>query len=107
MLAATIGVDFTAPYVNRIDNISGMGVHVFKMITDLFNIHHLPTKVLAASFKNVQQINDVSLTGCHSITISPDILWKTAEHPLTDLSIKQFCSDWSETYGPNKGIFNL
>lgn len=107
LLAASWGVDFTAPYLNRIDNISGMGVNVVQMITTLFRLHSLPTKVLAASFKNIQQVNDVSLAGCQAITIGPDILWKLAEHPLTDMSIDQFDQDWEGVYGKGKRIYNL
>ena len=107
LLAANCGVDFTAPYLNRIDNISGMGVTVVQMITDLFRIHNMPTRVLAASFKNVQQVNDVSLAGCQAITIGPDILWHLAEHPLTDMSIEQFNRDWRAVYGPGKCVYNL
>ncbi|MDD3886572.1 MAG: fructose-6-phosphate aldolase [Victivallaceae bacterium] len=107
LLAANCGVDFTAPYLNRIDNISGMGVTVVHMITDLFRIHNLPTRVLAASFKNVQQVNDVSLAGCQAITIAPDILWHMAEHPLTDMSIEQFDRDWRSVYGADKCVYNL
>ena len=107
LLAAQAGVDFTAPYLNRIDNISGMGVTVVQMITTLFRLHNMSARVLAASFKNVQQVNDVSLAGCQAITISPDILWHLAEHPLTDMSIEQFNRDWTGVYGPGKRIYNL
>ncbi|MDD3154298.1 MAG: fructose-6-phosphate aldolase [Victivallaceae bacterium] len=107
LLAAQWGVDFTAPYVNRIDNISGMGVTVVKMITDLFSIHHLSTRVLAASFKNLHQVNEISLAGCQAITVGPDILWKIAEHTLTDMSIHQFQSDWKSVYGDGKFVYNL
>ena len=107
LLAANSNVDFTAPYINRIDNISGMGVSVVQMITTLFKMHKLPTQVLAASFKNIQQVNEVSLAGCHAITISPDLMWKLAEHPLTDMSIELFTKDWCSVYGEGKCIYNL
>ncbi len=107
LLAANFNVDFTAPYINRIDNISGMGVSVVQMITTLFKMHKLPTQVLAASFKNIQQVNEVSLAGCHAITISPDLMWKLAEHPLTDMSIELFTKDWCSVYGEGKCIYNL
>ncbi|MDD3118779.1 MAG: fructose-6-phosphate aldolase [Victivallales bacterium] len=107
LLAANSGVDFTAPYLNRIDNISGMGVTVVQMIVDLFRVHNLPTRVLAASFKNVQQVNDVSLAGCQAITIGPEIIWRLAEHPLTTMSIEQFRRDWVGVYGEGKCIYNL
>ncbi len=107
LLAANCGADFTAPYVNRIDNISGMGVSVVSMIADLFNIHGLPTKVLAASFKNVQQVHEVSLAGCQSVTVAPEMMWNLAEHPLTDMSVEQFTKDWSNVYGAGSKIYNL
>ena len=107
LLAANCGADYTAPYVNRIDNISGMGVHVVSMITELFKHHNLETKVLAASFKNVQQVHEVAVAGCQSVTIAPDIMWKLAEHPLTDMSVAQFTKDWENIYGKDKKIYNL
>ena len=107
LIAANCGADFTAPYVNRIDNISGMGVNVVSMITDLFNLHGLSTRVLAASFKNVQQVHEVALAGTHSVTVGSDIMWKLARHPLTDMSVEQFTKDWTEQYGSGKCIYNM
>lgn len=107
LIAANCGADFTAPYVNRIDNISGMGVNVVSMITDLFNLHELPTRVLAASFKNVQQVHEVALAGTHSVTVGSDILWKLARHPLTDMSVEQFTKDWNAQYGEGKCVYNM
>lgn len=107
LLAANCGVDFTAPYINRIDNISGMGVNVVHMITDLFKMHNLRTQVLAASFKNIQQVNEVTMAGCHAVTVGPDVLWKLVEHPLTEMSIDQFERDWQSVYGAGKYVYNL
>ena len=107
LLAANCGADFTAPYVNRIDNISGMGVSVVQMITELFELHDLETRVLAASFKNVQQVHEVALAGAESVTVSSDIMWKLAEHPLTDMSVEQFTKDWETLYGKGKCAYNL
>lgn len=107
LIAARCGADFTAPYVNRIDNISGMGVNVVSMITELFDLHGLDTKVLAASFKNVQQVHEVALTGAQSVTVGSEILWKLAEHPLTDMSVEQFTKDWETQYGLGKCIYNM
>ena len=107
LLAASWGVDFTAPYLNRIDNISGMGVTVVRMILDQFRVHGLKTRVLAASFKDIHQVNEVSLCGCQAITVSPDVLWKVAEHSLTDLSVQKFTRDWEGVYGEGVCVHNL
>lgn len=107
LLASNCGADYTAPYINRIDNISGMGVSVVRMITELFNVHNMPTKVLAASFKNVQQVHEVSLVGCQAVTVPPDILWKIASHPLTDAGVASFIRDWNSVYGEGTKVSDL
>ncbi|MBN1050798.1 fructose-6-phosphate aldolase [Clostridium botulinum] len=98
LIAAKAGAKFVAPYVNRIDNISGNGVEVVGEIIKLLEFNNLNTKVLAASFKNVQQVNDVALRGCQSVTVGSDIMDKLIEHPLTELSVKQFINDWKNVY---------
>ncbi|NFR87284.1 MULTISPECIES: fructose-6-phosphate aldolase [unclassified Clostridium] len=98
LIAAKAGAYFVAPYVNRIDNISGNGVEVVGEIIELLEFNNLNTKVLAASFKNVQQVNDVALRGCQSVTVGSDIMDKLIEHPLTELSVKQFINDWENVY---------
>lgn len=50
LMAAIAGAEFVAPYVNRIDNITGNGINVVSQIVKLFVIHHIDAKVLAASF---------------------------------------------------------
>ncbi|MDR5586279.1 fructose-6-phosphate aldolase [Clostridium aquiflavi] len=98
LIAAKAGAHFVAPYVNRIDNISGNGVEVVGEIIKLLEFNSLNTKVLAASFKNVQQVNEVALRGCQSVTVGSDIMDKLIEHPLTELSVKQFINDWENAY---------
>ena len=72
LMAAIAGADYVAPYINRIDNISGDGPRVVSEIIQLFNINNISTKVLAASFKNVEQVHKVCLAGAHSITVNKD-----------------------------------
>lgn len=102
LMAAVSGAKFVAPYVNRIDNISGNGVEVVKDIIEELKLYNLDCKVLAASFKNVQQVQDLSRNGVHSVTVNPDIMDKMLEHPLTDWSVDQFINDWEKVYGEGK-----
>lgn len=102
LMAAVCGADFVAPYVNRIDNISGNGVQVVKNIVEEMKLYNLHTKVLAASFKNVQQVHELSSIGVHSVTVNPEIMDKMLEHPLTEWSVNQFIKDWERVYGEGK-----
>lgn len=107
LIAAAAGADFVAPYVNRIDNIGGNGVRVVSEIVKLFITFGMNAKVLAASFKNVQQVHEVALCGGHAVTVSADIMDGLLSHPLTDWSVNQFIKDWEEVYGKGKLTLDL
>lgn len=98
-LAAKAGAEYVAPYVNRIDNLAGNGVQVVSEIVKIFEQHHLPCKVLAASFKNTQQVHQVCLAGSHAVTAAPDIIKALIAHPSTELNVKQFVNAWKCFYG--------
>ena len=102
LIAAKAGADFVAPYINRLDNIVSDGVHVVEEITNLFRSYSIPTKVLAASFKNVEQVHKVSLTGADAVTINPDIFDMLIYHPLTYYAIDDFNKDWEAAYDGKK-----
>ena len=107
LLAAKAGADYVAPYVNRIDTISGNGVEVVAAIVACFENFQLSTKVLAASFKNAQQVYDIAVAGSQAATISLPILESAASHPLTESSMSQFVQDWEEVYGEGMFIYDL
>ena len=98
LVAARAGADWVAPYVNRLDNISSHGIEVVKHIVD--NIEHfkLNTKVLAASFKTVDQVHRVSMVGSHAATISYEIIEMLRSHPMTDMSLDWFARDAKGLY---------
>ena len=102
LIAAKAGADYVAPYVNRLDNIVSDGVHVVEEIVDLFRMHNIPTKVLAASFKTVEQVHKVALVGGHAVTINPELYEQLVYHPLTLYAIDDFKRDWESVYGDKK-----
>lgn len=74
LVASKSGADFVAPYVSRLDNISSHGIEVVPDIVQNTIDYNLPTKVLAASFKTVDQIYRVSMVGAHAATINAELL---------------------------------
>ncbi len=106
LIAAKAGADFVAPYVNRLDNIVSDGVNVVKEIVEQFNTYNLPTKVLAASFKTVEQIHKIAMVGAHSVTVNPDLMESLTYHPLTLYAIDDFMADWKSAYG-NENILEM
>ncbi len=106
LMAARAGADFVAPYINRLDNIVSDGVNVVSEIVDIFKVYDIKTQVLAASFKNVEQVHKVSMTGAHAVTINPDLFDMMIYHPLTYYAIDDFTADWQQVYG-EKGVCDL
>lgn len=102
LMAASAGADFVAPYINRLDNIVSDGVHVVAEIVDIFDKYKMNTKVLAASFKNVEQVHKVSMTGAQAVTINPELFDMLIYHPLTYYAIDDFTKDWEMVYGDKK-----
>ena len=103
LMAARAGADFVAPYINRLDNIVSDGVNVVSEIVDIFKVYDIKTQVLAASFKNVEQVHKVSMTGAHAVTINPDLFDMMIYHPLTYYAIDDFTADWQQVYGEKGG----
>ncbi|MFW5753313.1 MAG: transaldolase family protein [Marinilabiliaceae bacterium] len=100
LVAARAGANFVAPYVNRLDNISSHGIDVVRDIVRTFNEFKLPSKVLAASFKTVDQVHRVTLTGCYSAAVNYELLQRLSQHPMTDMSVEGFERD-------GKGLYDI
>ncbi|MBE6590080.1 MAG: fructose-6-phosphate aldolase [Ruminococcaceae bacterium] len=102
LIAARAGADFVAPYVNRLDSILSDGTRVVTEIVEEFKLHGIEARVLAASFKNAEQVHKCALAGCHSATVTADIMKSLISHPMTDAAIDGFKKDWHEVYGEQK-----
>ncbi len=102
LIAAKAGADYVAPYVNRLDNIIGDGCDVVAQIVELFDLYDLPCQVLAASFKNAEQVHKCSLAGCQCVTVTADIMKAVISHPMTDAAVAGFEADWTKVYGGKK-----
>ena len=99
LIAAMAGASFVAPYVNRLDNILGDGTEVVAEIVHQLELYGSECKVLAASFKNAEQVHKCASAGCHSVTVAADILKTIISHPMTDAAVAGFDKDWANVYG--------
>lgn len=99
LLCARSGASFVAPYVSRLDAIGGNGVEmVANMVETLLNAN-VETEVLAAGLKTVHQVEGCALAGAGYATMTPDLLYALAHHPLTDAAVSIFDENWQAQYG--------
>ncbi|AGK55430.1 transaldolase family protein [Bacillus sp. 1NLA3E] len=98
-LSALAGCDFIAPYVNRMENNNIDPYEVIRKTRKIFDDRNLPTQILAASFKNTNQVVDILAAGAHTATVPFDILNSMLNKVLATASIKKFNQDWVELQG--------
>lgn len=98
VLAAKCGVDYIAPYLNRLDNIGVDGVAIIADLVAILDYYGYPTKVVAASFKNAQQALEMMKAGCPAMTIAPEVIDKMMEQSMTDDAVRAFSNDWKKAF---------
>jgi len=49
-----------------------------------------PTRIVAASLKSVDEVMAVLIAGAHDVTIPLDLIFKLAEHELSQQAIRDF-----------------
>lgn len=101
-IAAKCGAEYVAPYVNRIDNMGFDGVQVSKDIHDIMVNNNLDCGLLAASFKNSQQVLELAKYGVKAATVAPDVIDGMFKNPAIDAAVVQFNKDFEGLVGPGK-----
>ena len=96
--AAKIGVDYLAPYVNRMDNY-GDGVAQVAELIQTLKQYGMKAKVCAASFKNTAQVHKLLAAGTPAITVNPAVVRAMIGHLGTPFAVDQFNADWQAAYG--------
>ncbi len=101
-LAAKAGANFAAPYVNRIDNLGANGIETAKRIHDIFRQNNLNAEILAASFKNSQQVLELCEYGVGAATIAPDVIHGLIKNDSVTMAIQTFTKDFEKLVGEGK-----
>ncbi|HUP51114.1 MAG TPA: fructose-6-phosphate aldolase [Longimicrobiales bacterium] len=98
LLAAKAGASYVSPFVGRIDDISGEGMHLIHQIRQVYDNYGFQTEILAASIRHPVHVVESMMMGADCCTIPSKVLWQLSQHPLTDRGLEAFLADW-ETLG--------
>lgn len=106
-MALAANVDYIAPYVNRIGNLGADPMDLISNLSDRIAVDGYNTKIVAASFKGVQQVRDSFNYGAHAITAPVAVLKQIFANPNIEKAVDDFNKDWYAMYGENVGICEL
>ncbi len=94
LLGALAGATYVSPFVGRLDDAGHNGMEVVKDIVDVFQHYQLTTQVIAASIRHPQHCVAAAKAGAHIATVPHKVLMQMLHHPLTDVGVARFLSDW-------------
>ncbi|QWW19204.1 fructose-6-phosphate aldolase [Schaalia sp. 19OD2882] len=101
-MAAKAGCRYIAPYVNRMDNFGISGVRVAEDMHKMLRTQGIQADVLAASFKNSEQVLELVRAGIGAITAAPDVLAHLVGNPATEMAIAEQNQDFAQLIGSSK-----
>ena len=106
-MALAAGADYIAPYVNRIGNLGNDPMELINELSNRIVQDGYDCKILAASFKGVQQVRDAFNYGSQAITAPVEVLKQIFANPSIEKAVNDFNNDWYDVYGEGKGICDL
>ena len=105
-LAAKSGASYVAPYISRIDNLGADGVKTALDIQNIFTLNGYKTRILAASFKNSQQVQELCTHGIRAATVAPDVIENLIKNACVTSAINTFTADFEGLCGKGKTMAN-
>jgi transaldolase len=97
LLAAKAGATYISPFVGRLDDISHDGMALIAQIVQIYKNYDYKTQVLVASIRHPLHLVEAALMGADVSTMPFSVIDKLFNHPLTDLGLEKFLSDWKKS----------
>ncbi|XCY69984.1 fructose-6-phosphate aldolase [Streptococcus iniae] len=98
LLAIEAGADYLAPYYNRMENLNIDPEQVIGQLAEAIDRNCSDSKILAASFKNVAQVNKAFALGAQAITAGPDVFQAGFAMPSIQKAVDDFAKDWESIH---------
>jgi transaldolase len=96
LMAAKAGAAYVSPFIGRLDDISHVGMDLVEQIVTIFDNYDFDCEVLVASVRNPIHVLDAAMMGADVATIPFSVLMQLAKHPLTDIGVERFLTDWKK-----------
>jgi transaldolase len=94
ILASKAGATFISPFVGRWMDNSIDGIELIKNIRKVYDHAFSQTEILAASLRDIRQVEQSFLNGADVVTIPPIVFWAMYKNIMTDKGLELFQKDW-------------
>lgn len=94
LIAAKAGATYISPFIGRVDDIATQGMQLIEQIVQIYANYGYKTEVLAASIRHPMHVVEAAMLGADVATMPFNVIKQLIKHPLTDLGLERFLSDW-------------
>jgi transaldolase len=94
LLAAKSGATYVSIFIGRLDDIGHDGMQVVRDSVAIFKMHNFASEIIVASIRHPLHVIEAAKSGAQVATIPFAVIEKMMQHPLTDIGLERFLSDW-------------
>jgi transaldolase len=94
LVAAKAGATYISPFVGRLDDVATSGMELIGQIVTIYANYGYDTQVLVASVRHPMHVAEAAMMGADVATIPFNVIGQLIKHPLTDIGLEKFLSDW-------------
>ena len=99
LVVAKAGATFCSPFLGRLDDIGHDGMMLIEEMRLIYDNYAFSTQILAASLRHPLHVVQAAKAGADVGTMPYPVFQQLLKHPLTDLGLERFLSDWKKSQG--------
>lgn len=93
LIAANAGATYVSLFIGRLDDVTTNGVQAIQETCEIWDVHGLEARIIAASIRHPMHLLEVAKAGAHIATTPYKVLIQAMKHPLTDAGLEAFLKD--------------
>lgn len=96
LLAMKAGASYISPFVGRLDDAAHEGMDIVADCLEIIENYGFTSEIIVASIRHPLHVLTAARMGAHIATIPYKVMVQLSKHPLTDVGIERFLSDWEK-----------
>ncbi|MFM8473748.1 MAG: fructose-6-phosphate aldolase [Candidatus Kapaibacterium sp.] len=96
LAAAQAGATYVSVFLGRLDDIGQDGVNVVRDVVEIWDMHDMEARIIAASIRHPVHVLECAKAGAHIATVPYKVLMQSLNHPLTDAGVQAFVRDYQK-----------
>lgn len=94
--AANAGATYVSLFMGRLDDISHSSVEILNEIGEVWDVQGYDSQIIAASIRHPMHVLESAKAGADIATVPYKVLMQCLKHPLTDIGLEKFLTDYDK-----------